>query len=158
MGQVVEIDELMALIGPLRTEGKQISFANGHFDLLHVGHLRYLTGAKAEGDVLVVGVNGDASVAHHKGAGRPINPAEERAELIAALAPVDFVILFEEWGPDSLLRTLEPEIHCKGTDYGSPEAVPEYQTVCAYGGRTVLVGDPKDHSTRDLIAKARELD
>ena len=158
MGQVVAIDDLMACVGRLRTEGKQISFANGHFDLLHVGHLRYLNGAKAQGDVLVVGVNGDASVAHHKGAGRPLNPVEERAELIAALTPVDFVVVFEELSPDKLLRTLEPEIHCKGTDYGSPKAVPEYEVVRSYGGRTVLVGDPKDHATRDLIAKARDLE
>lgn len=158
MGRVVELAQLLEEADRLRAAGKRISFANGHFDLLHVGHLRYLEGARAEGDVLVVGLNGDASVAHHKGAGRPLSPASERAELLAALAPVDFVVVFEEWTPEDLLRRLRPEAHCKGTDYGSPQGVPEFEIVRSYGGRTVLVGDPKDHSTRDLIARARGLD
>ncbi|HEX5760647.1 MAG TPA: adenylyltransferase/cytidyltransferase family protein [Thermoanaerobaculia bacterium] len=140
-----------------RARGKTVAFANGHFDLLHVGHLRYLEAARREADLLVVGVNGDASVARLKGPGRPIVPAAERAELLAALAPVDFVVVFEEDSPAALLEELRPDVHCKGTDYGSPERVPEREVVAAYGGRTVLVGDPKDHATSDLIAKVKAL-
>ncbi|MDX1382281.1 MAG: adenylyltransferase/cytidyltransferase family protein [Thermoanaerobaculia bacterium] len=157
MGRVLAIEDLLATLAPLRAAGRSVAFANGHFDLLHVGHLRYLQGAKAEADLLVVGVNSDASVAHHKGRGRPIHPAAERAELLAALAPVDFVVVFDAETPEQLLRVLQPEVHCKGPDYGSPEGVPEYAIVAAYGGRTVLVGDPKDHSTTDVIGRVRSL-
>ena len=122
-----------------------------------MGHLRYLRSAKARGDVLVVGINGDGSVERLKGPGRPIVPAVERAELVAALEPVDFVVIFEEDTPERLLRALQPEVHCKGTDYGSPERVPEYEVVRSYGGETALVGDPKDHATRDLIATIQAL-
>jgi rfaE bifunctional protein nucleotidyltransferase chain/domain len=157
VGELLTLEALVARAGELRRRGLEVSFANGHFDLLHVGHLRYLNGAKARGDVLVVGVNGDASVARLKGAGRPIVPAVERAELVAALEPVDFVVIFDEDTPERVLRALRPEVHCKGTDYGSPERVPEYAVVKSYGGETALVGDPKDHATRDLIAKIRAL-
>lgn len=157
MGRVVTLQVLCDRAAELRREGRRLSFANGHFDLLHVGHLRYLRGARERGDVLVVGINGDASVARLKGLGRPIVPANERAELVAALEPVDYVVIFEEDTPEGLLEALRPEVHCKGTDYGAPENVPEHAMVRAYGGETALVGDPKDHATRDLIAKVKAL-
>jgi rfaE bifunctional protein nucleotidyltransferase chain/domain len=131
--------------------------ANGHFDLLHVGHLRYLRAAAAEGDVLVVAINDDASVARLKGPGRPIVPAAERAELLAALGPVDYVTVFSGDSPAPLLEELRPDVHAKGTDYGSPERVPEYEVVRRYGGETRLVGDPKGHATSDLIARVKAL-
>ncbi len=157
MGRVVELSELRERLVELRREGRTIAFANGHFDLLHVGHLRYLRGARAEGDVLVVGLNDDLSVASLKGEGRPVVPAAERAELLAALEPVDYVVVFAGDSPAPLLTALTPDVHCKGTDYGSPENVPEYPVVRAYGGRTVLVGDPKDHATTDIIRAVRAL-
>ena len=157
MGKVLTLDALRERATELRARGLRLSFANGHFDLLHVGHLRYLQGAKGRGDVLVVGVNGDGSVERLKGPGRPIVPAVERAELVAALEPVDYVVIFEEDTPERVLRALEPEVHCKGTDYGSPERVPEYEVVRSYGGVTALVGDPKDHATRDLITRIQAL-
>lgn len=157
MGTVLSLPELKERLAALKEEGKRIAFANGHFDLLHVGHLRYLQAAKAEGDVLVVGLNGDDSVRRLKGPGRPVVPAAERAELLAALEPVDFVVVFEGDTPAPLLAGLQPDVHCKGTDYGTPERVPEYETVRAYGGRTALVGDPKDHATSDLIGKVKAL-
>ncbi|HEV7517418.1 MAG TPA: adenylyltransferase/cytidyltransferase family protein [Thermoanaerobaculia bacterium] len=156
MGQVVTLPELREKVGALQAAGQRIAFANGHFDILHVGHLRYLQAAKQEGDVLVVGINSDASVHRLKGADRPIVPAAERAELLAALVPVDFVVVFEGDSPAPLLADIRPDIHCKGTDYGSPEQVPEYETVREYGGRTALVGDPKDHATSDVIARIRK--
>ena len=157
MGEVLDADELERRLAGLRARGKRVAFANGHFDLLHVGHLRYLRAAREQADVLVVAINDDASVARLKGPGRPLVPAAERAELLAALAPVDFVVVFSGDSPAPLLTRLRPDVHCKGTDYGSPERVPEYETVRAYGGETRLVGDPKDHATRDLIARVRAL-
>jgi len=157
MGRVVERDELPGILAELRAQARTIAFANGHFDLLHVGHLRYLRGARQEGDVLVVAINDDRSVAALKGPGRPVVPAAERAELVAALEPVDFVVIFAGETPAPLLAALQPDVHCKGTDYGTPERVPEYEVVRAYGGRTALVGDPKDHATSDLIALVKAL-
>jgi len=157
MGRVLSADKLAAALEPLRTSGRRVAFANGHFDILHVGHLRYLRAAKATADVLVVGVNDDASVQRLKGPGRPVVPAAERAELVAALDPVDFVTIFSGDSPAPLLERLRPDVHCKGPDYGSPEQVPEYATVRRYGGETRLVGDPKDHATSDVIAKVRAL-
>ena len=157
MGRVLTIEELEGELARLRRAGRTIALANGHFDLLHVGHLRYLEAARAEGDALVVAVNDDASVARLKGPGRPLVPAAERAELLAALAPVDYVVVFAGDSPAPLLVRLRPDVHCKGPDYGSPERVPEFATVRAYGGRTALVGDPKDHATSDLIARVRAL-
>ena len=157
MGEILTADALAGRIAELKAAGRRVAFANGHFDLLHVGHLRYLQAARAEGDALVVALNGDASVARLKGPGRPVVPAAERAELLAALHPVDFVVIFDEDTPAGLLARLQPDVHCKGTDYGTPERVPEYEVVRAYGGRTALVGDPKDHATSDLIAKVRGL-
>ena len=157
MGEVVERAALGRRLAELRAAGKTVALANGHFDLVHVGHLRYLRDAKRQADVLVVALNDDESVARLKGAGRPIVAASERAELLAALAPVDFVVVFDGDSPAPLLAELRPDVHCKGTDYGSPERVPEYETVRAYGGRTALVGDPKDHATSDLIRKIKAL-
>jgi rfaE bifunctional protein nucleotidyltransferase chain/domain len=157
MGRVLTVEALERELERERAAGRSIAFANGHFDLLHVGHLRYLAAARAEADLLVVAINDDDSVARLKGAGRPLVPAAERAELLAALAPVDYVVVFAGDSPAPLLALLRPDVHCKGTDYGAPERVPEYATVRAYGGRTALVGDPKDHATSDLIARVRAL-
>jgi len=157
MGRIVEVEELRREVAELRRRGETVAFANGHFDLLHVGHLRYLEDARAQADHLVVGLNDDRSVASLKGPGRPVVPAAERAELLAALEPVDFVVVFAGDSPAELLADLRPDFHCKGTDYGTPERVPEYQVVRGYGGRTVLVGDPKDHATSDLIAAVKAL-
>ena len=157
MGEQLSADELAARLEHERASGRTVAFANGHFDLLHVGHLRYLRAAKAEADLLVVGINDDDSVARLKGPGRPVVPAGERAELLAALEPVDFVVVFDGDSPAPLLSRLRPDVHCKGTDYGTPERVPEYEVVRAYGGRTALVGDPKDHATSDLLARVRAL-
>ena len=157
MGQVLTREELAARLAADRAQGLRIAFANGHFDLLHVGHLRYLRAAREQADVLVVAINDDDSVARLKGEGRPLVPAAERAELLAALEPVDFVVVFAGDSPAPLLAELRPDVHCKGTDYGAPERVPEYDTVRAYGGRTALVGDPKDHATSDLIERVRRL-
>jgi rfaE bifunctional protein nucleotidyltransferase chain/domain len=160
MGEVLKIDALQERLADLRRQGRTVAFANGHFDLLHVGHLRYLQAARAEAGeagALIVAINDDDSVARLKGPGRPVVPAAERAELLAALAPVDFVVVFSGDSPAPLLAELRPDVHCKGTDYGTPERVPEYPTVRAYGGRTALVGDPKDHATSDLISKVKAL-
>jgi rfaE bifunctional protein nucleotidyltransferase chain/domain len=137
-----------------RKAGRRVVFANGAFDLLHAGHVRYLEAARAEGDWLLVAVNSDASVARAKGDGRPIVPAEERAEIVAALECVDAVVLFEEDSPAGLLSELHPDVHAKGTDY-TPDSVPEREVVARYGGRTVVVGDPKQHATTDLIERIR---
>ena len=145
-----------ALAARLRAEGKRIVLANGVFDLLHVGHVRYLAAARALGDVLFVGVNGDAAVRRLKGAGRPLLPAAERVELLAALRPVDHVVVFEEDTADRLVALLRPDVHAKGTDY-TAASVPEAASVAAAGGRVAIVGDPKAHATRDLIARIRKL-
>jgi rfaE bifunctional protein nucleotidyltransferase chain/domain len=157
MGQHLEVEELETELERHRAAGRTISFANGHFDILHVGHLRYLQDARAQADLLMVAINDDASVESLKGPGRPVVPAGERAELLAALEPVDYVVVFEGDSPAPLLSRLRPDVHCKGPDYGTPENVPEYETVRAYGGRTALVGDPKDHNTSDIISKVRSL-
>lgn len=157
MGRVLNREELRIEVERLHERRRTIAFANGHFDLLHVGHLRYLRAAAREADVLVVAINDDESVARLKGPGRPIVPAPERAELLAALEPVEYVVVFSGDSPAPLLSELQPDVHCKGTDYRKPELVPEFQVVHSYGGRTVLVGDPKDHATSDLIARVRSL-
>ncbi len=157
MGCVISLAELEKRVIDLRRGGRTVAFANGHFDILHVGHLRYLKAAREQADVLVVALNDDRSVASLKGAGRPIVPAAERAELLAALEPVDFVTIFAGNSPAEVLARLRPDVHCKGPDYGSPEKVPEYEVVRAYGGRTALVGDPKDHATSDIITLVKAL-
>ncbi|MGH9312715.1 MAG: adenylyltransferase/cytidyltransferase family protein [Vicinamibacterales bacterium] len=155
MGTVVSRDELARIVGRDRAEGRTIALANGCFDLLHVGHIRYLQGAAAEADRLVVAVNDDESVRRLKGPDRPILPAAERGELVAGLRGVAYVVLFSEPTVGPLLELLRPDVHCKGTDY-TIETVPERDIVCAYGGRTAIVGDPKDHSTKDLLARLQE--
>jgi rfaE bifunctional protein nucleotidyltransferase chain/domain len=133
-----------------RKHGAKIVFANGCFDILHVGHVRYLEGAKALGDVLVVGINADEQVREQKGEGRPLVPERERAEIIAAIRAVDYVTIFPEPTVEALLLALKPDIHAKGTDY-TEETVPERDVVRSFGGRTAIVGDPKDHSTTEMI-------
>ena len=153
MGVVVSREELVGIVERERREGRTMAFANGCFDLLHVGHVRYLQGAAQEADRLIVAVNDDA-VARGKGPGRPILPAADRAELVAALRGVDYVVIFPEPTVTPLLQLLRPDVHCTGTDY-TADTVPERDTVRAYGGRVAIVGDPKDHSTRDLLARLR---
>jgi rfaE bifunctional protein nucleotidyltransferase chain/domain len=150
--KVVSREQLVERVREQRAAGQTIAFANGCFDILHVGHIRYLESAAREGDVLVVALNDDDSVRQLKGEGRPILPASDRAELVAALRCVDFVVIFSESTVGPLLTTLRPDVHCKGTDY-TVESVPERDIVRGYGGRTAIVGDPKDHSTRDLLAR-----
>jgi rfaE bifunctional protein nucleotidyltransferase chain/domain len=151
MGRVVSNRELLDLVADDRRAGRSIALANGCFDILHVGHVRYLRGAAREADRLVVAVNDDGSVRELKGQGRPIMEGAARAELIAAIRGVHYVVLFPESTVERLLRELEPDVHCKGTDY-TVDTVPERETVRAYGGRIAIVGDPKDHSTRDLLS------
>jgi rfaE bifunctional protein nucleotidyltransferase chain/domain len=148
------LDAVVARVDQARRAGARIALANGCFDILHVGHVRYLEGARAEADVLVVGVNGDASVRRLKGEGRPILLAGERALLVAALKAVDHVVVFEEDDVARLLLALKPEVHCKGTDY-TPESVPERDVVRSYGGRVAIVGDAKQHATRALLERIR---
>ena len=145
---------LQARVAEWRRNGEQIVLANGCFDLLHVGHVRYLRGAKELGGRLIVGMNSDASVQQLKGAGRPLMPAEERAEIIAAMADVDAVIIFDEPDVRALIRELRPDVQAKGTDY-TRETVPERDDVLAYGGRVEIVGDPKDHSTTSFLGQMR---
>jgi rfaE bifunctional protein nucleotidyltransferase chain/domain len=153
VGRVLTESELIDAVADERAAGRTIAFANGCFDLLHVGHVRYLQGAAAEADRLIVAVNDDA-VAATKGPGRPILTAADRATLVAALRGVDYVVIFPEPTVTPLLLLVKPDVHCKGTDYTS-ESVPERDTVRSYGGRVAIVGDPKDHSTRDLLARIR---
>ena len=153
MGAVLGREQLVEAVGRDRAAGLTIALANGCFDLLHVGHVRYLQAAALEADRLVVAVNDDAMAAR-KGPGRPIMPAGDRAELIAALRGVDYVVVFPEPTVTPLLIELRPDVHCKGTDY-TVESVPERDTVRGYGGRIAIVGDPKDHSTRDIVARLR---
>ena len=154
MGRVVTEQELAELVRADRAEGRTIAFANGCFDVLHVGHVRYLAGAAAQADRLIVAVNDDESVRGLKGEGRPILSGADRAELVAALEGVDYVVRFSDPDVNRLLNLLRPDVHCKGTDY-TADTVPERDTVLAYGGRIAIVGDPKDHSTRDLLSRIR---
>jgi rfaE bifunctional protein nucleotidyltransferase chain/domain len=151
--KLVTRERLVDLVAEDRRRGRTIAFANGCFDLLHAGHVRYLQAAAAEADRLIVAVNDDVTAAA-KGPGRPILKANERAELVAALRGVDYVTIFSEPTVAPLLELLRPDVHCKGTDY-TAESVPERATVLGYGGRIAIVGDPKDHSTRDLLARIR---
>jgi D-glycero-beta-D-manno-heptose 1-phosphate adenylyltransferase len=154
MGRVVTEQELAALVSADRAGGRTIAFANGCFDVLHVGHVRYLAGAAAQADRLIVAVNDDESVRELKGEGRPILSGADRAELVAALEGVDYVVRFSDPDVNRLLNLLRPDVHCKGTDY-TTDTVPERETVLAYGGRIAIVGDPKAHSTRDLLSRIR---
>jgi rfaE bifunctional protein nucleotidyltransferase chain/domain len=155
MGRVLTDRELTDAVAADRAAGRTVAFANGCFDVLHVGHVRYLQGAAREADRLIVAVNDDDSVRRLKGEGRPILPSDARAELVAAVRGVDYVVLFAEDDVERLLRLLRPDVHCKGTDY-TIDTVPERAVVRGYGGRIAIVGDPKDHSTRDLLSRARE--
>jgi lipopolysaccharide heptosyltransferase I len=152
MGQIISDQELAGIVAADRRAGRTVSFANGCFDGLHVGHVRYLQGAREQADRLIVAINDDESVRALKGEGRPILPIAARAELVASLRGVDYVVVFGEPTVERLLNLLRPDVHCKGTDY-TVETVPERATVRAYGGRIAIVGDTKDHSTRDLLAK-----
>ncbi len=145
---------LLETLSKEREASRSIAFANGCFDILHVGHIRYLQDAARVADVLVVGVNGDASVRKLKGEGRPLMPAAERAELIAAIRGVSYVTVFDDDSPSRLLQFLRPDFQCKGTDYTS-ESVPEGDVVRGYGGKVVIVGDPKDHSTTAVLERMR---
>jgi len=151
----VNREALLRRIAEWRAAGEQIVLANGCFDLLHVGHVRYLRGAKALGGKLIVALNSDASVQQIKGEGRPFMPQDERAEIVAALADVDAVVIFDEPDVRALIRELRPDVQAKGTDY-TRESVPERDDVLAYGGRVEIVGDPKDHSTSEMLAQLRE--
>jgi D-glycero-beta-D-manno-heptose 1-phosphate adenylyltransferase len=148
--KILERQQLRTQVEQWRRAGERIVLANGNFDLLHVGHVRYLRGAKKLGGKLVVAINSDDSVRALKGEGRPIMPAEERAEIVAALADVDAVVVFSELDVRGLIRELRPDIQAKGTDY-TVETVPERDAVAEYGGRVAIVGDPKDHSTSEII-------
>jgi rfaE bifunctional protein nucleotidyltransferase chain/domain len=152
MNKVLSRADLLLRVADARREGRTIAFANGVFDLLHVGHVRYLNASAQEADVLIVAINDDASVRKLKGKGRPILNEADRAELVSALACVDYVTIFPEPTVGPLLEAIRPDVHCKGTDY-TLDSVPERDVVRAYGGRTAIVGDPKDHSTRDLLAR-----
>lgn len=149
---VVSEDALIAAVAAERSAGRSIALANGCFDLLHVGHVRYLQAASGQADRLIVAVNDDRSVARLKGPGRPILAAADRAELVAALRGVHFVVVFGESTVERLLRLLKPDVHCKGTDY-TVESVPERAVVAEYGGRTAIVGDAKRHATRELLQR-----
>lgn len=152
MGRIVSEQELVDLVRAERAAGRTVAFANGCFDLIHVGHVRYLEAAAAEADRLVVAINDDEVVARLKGRGRPVMPAADRAEIVAALRAVHWVVIFPDETVARLLTLLEPDVHCKGTDY-TVDSVPERETVLAYGGRTAIVGDVKSHSTRELLGK-----
>jgi D-glycero-beta-D-manno-heptose 1-phosphate adenylyltransferase len=150
MAPLLDLDGAVRLAETWRREGKRLVLANGCFDLLHVGHVRYLEGARALGDALLVGINSDASVARLKGPGRPIMTAADRAEIVGSMAAVDGVVIFEEDTAEALVRALTPHVHAKGTDY-TAESVPERAAVREAGGRVAIAGDPKTHATRDLI-------
>lgn len=150
--RILDRNRLIARVAIARKHGAHIILANGCFDILHVGHIRYLEGAKALGDLLVVGVNSDEQVRAQKGAGRPFMPERERAEIVAAIRAVDFVTIFHEPTVTELLLSIRPDVHAKGTDY-TEESVPERDVVRAYGGRTAIVGDPKDHSSSAMLER-----
>ena len=152
LARILDRDALIERIAAEKTKGSSIVLANGCFDVLHSGHVRYLEGARALGDVLVVGINSDTQVARLKGEGRPILPERDRAELVASLEAVDLVTIFDEPTVRELLLALRPEVHAKGTDY-TEQTVPERDVVRSYGGQVRIVGDPKDHSTSEMLRK-----
>ena len=152
--KVLPLADLVQGVGVARAAGRTVALANGLFDLLHVGHLRYLEGAKAQADLLVVAVNADASARALKGEGRPVVPEAERAELVAGFACVDWVTIFGDRTVEPLLRALRPDVHCKGTDY-TTETVPEREVARELGIRVAIVGDPKDHATSELLSRLR---
>lgn len=153
--KIQPLSSVVEIVQEHRRAGRTVALANGVFDLLHVGHVRYLEGASALADILVVAVNSDASTRENKGADRPVIPQEERAELVAALACTHHVVLFDERDVRGIIRALRPDVHVKGTDY-TPETIPEREEVETYGGRVAVAGDPKDHSTTALAQKVRQ--
>ena len=153
---ILSREELVRRVAIERDAGARIVFANGCFDVLHVGHVRYLAGARELGDVLVVGINSDEQVGIQKGAGRPVLPAIERAEILAALESVTYVTIFEEPTVEQLLLLIKPDVHAKGTDY-TVDTVPERDVVRSYGGQVAIVGDPKDHSTSEIVARLGDI-
>jgi len=155
MGRVMDEEELVTALELERSEGRKVAFANGCFDLIHVGHVRYLREAAGVADVLVVGVNGDESVRELKGEGRPFAPSEERAEIIAAFEGVGYVVIFPDRTVHRLLDRIRPDFQCKGTDY-TPDSVPEAELMRSWGGRVVIVGDPKDHSSTGMVSNLRK--
>ncbi|MED5463122.1 MAG: adenylyltransferase/cytidyltransferase family protein [Myxococcota bacterium] len=156
MGGVASLETVLETVAQARSKGASVVLTNGAFDMLHVGHVRYLQGAAQQGDIVVTAVNSDSSVRHSKGPSRPVIPEQERAELVAALGVVDWVVLFDEPTVTGVIERLRPEVHAKGTDY-SPESVPERSVVESYGGRVAIVGDPKDHSTTELVERLKEV-
>ncbi len=155
--KVKTLKDLKALVQKLQQHGQTVVLANGCFDWLHVGHIRYLKASRDLGDCLVVAVNGDASVKKLKGVSRPLMPVNERTEILAALSCIDYVVVFNELNVEQVLLSLQPQIHCKGTDY-TEQTVPEREIVKNYGGRVAIVGDPKDHSTHNLLQRSMEID
>ncbi|UCF35331.1 MAG: D-glycero-beta-D-manno-heptose 1-phosphate adenylyltransferase [Acidobacteriota bacterium] len=153
--KIQTLEKAAGIAAAARQNQQTVVLANGCFDLLHVGHIRYLQAAKEEGDLLIVAVNSDRSVRELKGPERPLMNEAERAEILAALACVDYVVIFDDSTVDRVLTTLRPDVHTKGTDY-TPETVPERETVLGYGGRVAIVGDPKDHSTRNYLKEIRD--
>lgn len=153
--KIVDRARLTELVREWRKSGEKVILTNGCFDVLHVGHIRYLHGAKVLADRLIVAVNADATVRTLKGEGRPRTPENERAEILAALADVDAVVIFTEPDVRPLIREIKPDIHAKGTDY-TEQSVPERDEVTAYGGRVAIVGDPKDHSSSELLRKWKD--
>ena len=149
---ILSREALVHRVAAARENGARIVLANGCFDVLHVGHVRYLAGARALGDVLIVGINSDQQVAAQKGPGRPVLPATERAEIVSALDSVSYVTIFDEPTVEQLLLALKPDVHAKGTDY-TTDTVPEREVVRSYGGHVAIVGDPKDHSTSEIISR-----
>jgi len=154
MNKVVELENLKKIVDSEKAEGKKVIFANGVFDILHVGHIRYLNGAKALGNVLVVAVNSDSSVKSYKGDDRPHTPEEERLEILSSLDMIDHIVLFSDPDVGKLLLELKPHVQAKGTDY-TEDTVPEKDIVASYGGKVAIVGDPKDHSSTEMIDKVR---
>lgn len=154
-GQIISLEDLIPKVEQARSHGKIIVFANGCFDMLHVGHIRYLRGARARGDVLVVAVNSDESARRIKGPGRPLMPLNERMEILSELRCVHYVVPFDDLDVSRLLLSLRPHIHAKGTDY-TEQSVPERQTVLSYGGRIAITGDPKSHSTTQILKRMKE--
>ena len=153
--KIRDLSKLPNLIEKLKEDNKKIVFTNGCFDVLHVGHIRYLEGAKSLGDILIVGINSDKSELQLKGTGRPIMPEEDRIEIVAALECVNYIVLFSELTVENLLGIIKPAIHAKGTDY-TTETVPERDIVLSYGGQVAITGDRKDHSTTDIISKIQQ--
>ena len=152
--KILSRPEAVDRLGRKGRGNRRLALANGCFDLLHVGHVRYLQGARKEADLLLVAINSDASVRRLKGEGRPLQPEEDRAEILASLSAVDFVTIFEEDTVVPLIEALEPDVHCKGTDY-TEETVPEREAVLSRGGRIAIVGDPKDHATSEMLRRLR---